>query len=125
MNLQNPSCIRKQAYYLEQGVRLVPTTRLVMLRTVISSRIALVVILLSRSTVSTVTCQIGGKKKKKCSHHPFSGVWCVINCHLATECRILYLGLITQADIFLQEIPPPVMLFIYVNSGLFFAQLAL
>jgi len=49
----------------------------------------------------------------------------VINCHLATECRILHLGLITQADIFLQEISPPVMLFIYVNSGLFFAQLGL
>lgn len=92
-----------------------------MLRTVISSRIALAVMLLSRSTVSTVTCQIGKKK----SYHPFSGVWCVINCHLATECRILHLGLITQADIFLQEIPPPIMFFIYVNSHLFFAQLAL
>lgn len=51
-----------------------------MLRTGIRSRIALAVTWLSRSIVSTVTCQMG----KKSSHHrSFSGAWVFINWHLA------------------------------------------
>lgn len=61
---------------------MVPMTRLVMLRTGIRSRIALAVTSLSRSIVSTVTCQMGKKTKKqkkktkKSSHHPLI-LWCV------------------------------------------------
>jgi hypothetical protein len=51
-------CLENKNLYLERGKRLVPMTRCLMLRTGMSSRIALAVELLSRSIVSTVTCHM-------------------------------------------------------------------
>lgn len=109
--------------YLGQGGLLVPITRLVMFRTGIRSRIALVVVLLSRSIVSTVTCNM----KISINHQSIQqSLW--ENREKEKKSLLTHtnthLGISTQSNVFLQEVSPPVILLIDINFQLFFAQLA-
>lgn len=102
--------------YLEQGDCLVPMTRLVTLATEMRSRIDLAVALLSTIIVSTVTCCMETKMSNQLS---VLHAWLIVNIEYITEHE--HLGIVTEANVFLQEISSSVILFIYINSHLLLA----
>lgn len=107
----------KSYVYHEEGDRLVPMTRVVILATGIRSRIALAVALLSISIVSTITCLPKSNMQISdlflwCKYWEHEELWLHVHTHFCIG---------TEANIFLQDVPPPVIFFFDIDLRLFFA----